>query len=59
MLTTLWRELCLAKIALVNAPKDDQTETSKRAIDGGANSVIIEPVLVNTLETVLQKAGIY
>ena len=58
MLAYFRRELCLAKEAEVFAPTDDQPETSKRAMDGGVDEVIIEPDKVNTLETVC-RVGIY
>lgn len=58
VLAYLRREPRLAKVPVVIATSDDQPETSKRAIMGGANAVLIKPVMVDVLENVLRKVGI-
>jgi CheY-like chemotaxis protein len=58
VLAYLRREPRLAKVPVVIATSDDQPQTSKRALEGGANAVLIKPVMVDMVEKVLQKTGI-
>jgi CheY-like chemotaxis protein len=51
----LKREPRLAKIPVVIVTSDDQPLTYKRAKEGGAESVIIKPVMVDLLEKALIK----
>ncbi len=54
----LRREPRLAKVPVVIVTSDDQPQTSKRAMDGGANAVIIKPAMADILEKTLKKVGI-
>jgi CheY-like chemotaxis protein len=58
ILSYLLREPRLAKVPVVIATSDDQPETFKRAMDGGASAVLIKPVMVDVLEEVLRKIRI-
>jgi CheY-like chemotaxis protein len=58
VLAFLRREPRLAKVPVIIATSDDQPETSKRALDGGANAVLIKPVMVEMLENILLQVGI-
>jgi two-component system CheB/CheR fusion protein len=58
VLAFLRREPRLATVPVVIATSDDQPQTSKRALAGGANAVLIKPVMADTLEKVLQKIGL-
>ncbi len=51
----LKREPRLSKIPVIIVTSDDQPQTYKRAKDGGAESVIIKPVMVDLLEKALKK----
>jgi CheY-like chemotaxis protein len=53
VLAFLRREPRLFKVPVVIATSDDQPQTSKRAMEGGANAVLIKPVMVDVLEKVL------
>ncbi len=54
----LRREPRLAKVPVIIVTSDDQPQTSQRAMDGGANAVIIKPVMTDILEKALKKAGL-
>jgi CheY-like chemotaxis protein len=58
VLAFLRREPRLAKVPVIIATSDDQPQTAKRAIEGGATAVLIKPVMVDMLEEILQKTGI-
>jgi chemosensory pili system protein ChpA (sensor histidine kinase/response regulator) len=58
VLAYLRREPRLVKVPVIIVTSDDQPQTSKRAMDGGANAVIIKPVMSDILEKVLKKVGI-
>ncbi|MBE3038509.1 MAG: response regulator [Chloroflexi bacterium] len=58
VLAYLWREPRLAKVPVIIGTSDDQPQTSKRAMDEGANAVIIKPVMADILEKALKKVGI-
>ena len=58
VLAYLRREPHLAKVPVIIVTSDDQPQTSKRAMDGGANEVIIKPVMTDILEKTLKKVGI-
>jgi CheY-like chemotaxis protein len=42
---------------LIVVTSDDQPQTTKRALEGGANAVIIKPAMPDILEKVLMKVG--
>jgi len=58
VLAYLRREPRLAKVTVIIVTSDDQSQTSKRAMDEGANAVIIKPVMADILEKALKKVGI-
>ena len=58
VLSFLKREPRLENVPVVIVTSDDQPETSKRALHGGANTVICKPVMVEMLEKALKKSGI-
>jgi PleD family two-component response regulator len=49
VLAYLRRELHLAKVPVIVVTSDDQPQISRRAMDEGANEVIIKPVMVDIL----------
>lgn len=53
----LRREPRLMNIPVIVVTSDDQPETSQRALKGGANAVVIKPVMPDTLEEALKKIG--
>jgi CheY-like chemotaxis protein len=54
----LKREPRLAGVPVIIVTSDDQPETAQRALAGGAEAVIIKPVMIDVLEETLHKAGI-
>jgi CheY-like chemotaxis protein len=58
VLAYLRREPRLAKVPVIVVTSDDEPQTSKRALDEGANVVIIKPAMADILEKVLKKVGI-
>ncbi|MGB8214584.1 MAG: response regulator [Anaerolineales bacterium] len=58
VLAYLRREPRLAGVPVIIVTSDDQPETAQRALAGGANAVILKPVMVGILEGALKKAGI-
>jgi CheY-like chemotaxis protein len=54
----LKREPRLAKIPVIIVTSDDQPLTYKRAKEGGAEAVIIKPVMVDILEKALIKVDL-
>jgi PleD family two-component response regulator len=58
ILSFLRREPRLAKLPVIIVTSDDQPETAQRALAGGANDVILKPVMVGILEGVLKTAKI-
>ncbi len=48
----------LESIPVIIVTSDDQPQTYKRALDGGASEVIIKPVLMDVLEKFLKKSNI-
>jgi DNA-binding NarL/FixJ family response regulator len=48
----------LAGVPVIIVTSDDQPETAQRALAGGAEAVIIKPVMIDVLEETLHKAGI-
>ncbi len=55
VLKYLKREPRLSKVPVIIVTSDDQPQTYKRAKDGGAESVIIKPVMIDLLEKALKK----
>jgi CheY-like chemotaxis protein len=55
ILRFLSREPRLSKIAVIVVTSDDQPETKKHALEGGARAVLIKPVTVEVLESALKK----
>ncbi len=58
VLAYLRREPRLAKVPVIIGTSDDQPQTSKRAMDEGANAVIIKTDMADSLEKALKKVGI-
>ena len=58
ILAFLRREPRLAKVPVIVVTSDDQPETRQRVMQGGASAVVIKPVLFDSLEAALKKAGI-
>jgi chemosensory pili system protein ChpA (sensor histidine kinase/response regulator) len=58
VLAYLRREPRLANIPVIIVTSDDQPETTTRAIAGGANAVVLKPIMVDILENALMKGGI-
>jgi CheY-like chemotaxis protein len=58
VLSFLRREPRLAKVPVIVVTSDDQPETTRRALAGGANSVVIKPVMADILEEALKKASL-
>lgn len=58
ILAYLKREPRLSKAPVIVITSDDQPETKKRALDGGAQTIILKPVSLTQLEMALQKAGV-
>ncbi len=58
ILAYLRREPRLMKIPAIVITSDDQLETKKRALDGGAQALIIKPASLVQLEGALKKAGV-
>jgi PleD family two-component response regulator len=57
VLAYLRREPRLSKVPVIVVTSDDQPQTTKRALEGGANAVIIKPAMPDILEKVLMKVG--
>ena len=51
------REPRLSKIPVIIVTSDDQPQTYKRALDGGAEAIIIKPATVDIIEQTLKKIG--
>jgi PleD family two-component response regulator len=54
----LKREPRLLNVPVVVVTSDDQPETSRRAFNDGASAFVIKPVMVETIEGALKKAGL-
>lgn len=54
----LRREPRLVNVPVIVVTSDDQPETTQRALKGGANAVVIKPVMPDTLEDALKKIGL-
>jgi CheY-like chemotaxis protein len=57
VLAYLRREPRLAGVPVVIVTSDDQPETTRRALEGGAAAVVLKPVMVDILESALKKLG--
>ena len=57
ILAYIRREPRLMKVPAIIITSDDQPETKKRAMDGGAQAMIIKPASINQLESALKKVG--
>jgi len=55
ILSFLSREPRLSKVPVFVVTSDDQPETIKHALDGGARAVLIKPASVDELEAALKK----
>ena len=53
VLSFIQREPLIENIVVIVITSDDQEETTKRALNAGAESVIIKPVTLQALEEVL------
>jgi PleD family two-component response regulator len=58
VLSYLRREPRLSGVPVIVVTSDDQPETAHHAIAGGANAVILKPVMVGILEGALKTTGI-
>jgi CheY-like chemotaxis protein len=58
ILAYLRREPRLVKVPAIIITSDDQPETKRRALDGGAQAMIIKPASLIQLESALKKAGV-
>jgi PleD family two-component response regulator len=58
VLSYLRREPRLSGVPVIVVTSDDQPETTTHAVDGGANVVILKPVMVSILEGALKTTGI-
>ena len=54
----LRREPRLLSVPVIIVTSDDQPETKKRVMQGGAQALIIKPALLNQLEDVLKETGV-
>ena len=58
ILSFLRREPRLAAVPVVVITSDDQLETKKRVMEGGATSLLIKPTTLDALEGALKRANI-
>jgi CheY-like chemotaxis protein len=58
ILSFLQREPRLAPVPVVVITSDDQLETKKRVMEGGATAVLIKPATLDSLEGALKLAKI-
>lgn len=58
ILAYLRREPRLTNVPTIIISSDDQPETKKRALEGGAQEMIIKPASLMQLESALKKAGV-
>lgn len=54
----LKREPRLAHVPVIVITSDDQPETTRRALDGGAHAVLLKPIMAGLLENALRGAGL-
>jgi PleD family two-component response regulator len=54
----LKREPRLMGIPVIIVTSDDQPETARRAMDGGAAAIVIKPVMIELVEEALKKIGL-
>ena len=57
ILLYLRREPRLVKIPVIVITSDDQPETRRKVMTGGATDMIIKPATIDAFETALKKAG--
>ena len=58
ILSFLRREPRLAAVPVVVITSDDQLETKKRAMEGGASALLIKPATLDALEGALKRTNI-
>ena len=58
VLSYLRREPRLSGVPVIVVTSDDQPETAQQAIAGGANAVVLKPVMAGILEAALRATGI-
>ncbi len=58
ILAFLRREPRLLSVPVIVITSDDQPETRRRMLHGGANTVLIKPVNFDVLESTLKKVGL-
>jgi len=58
VLAFLRREPALAQVPVIIVTSDDQPETKVRALNNGAQGLIVKPVMPEVLETALRQLGI-
>jgi CheY-like chemotaxis protein len=54
----LKREPRLARVPVIVITSDDQPETTRRALKGGAGAVLLKPIMAELLENALREAGL-
>jgi len=59
VLSFIKREPRLANVPVVIVTSDDQPETAKRALRGGAAAIVYKPVMPEMLEDALKKTGFW
>ncbi len=59
VLSFLKREPRLEKVPVVIVTSDDQPETAKRALRGGAKAIVYKPVMPEMLEEALKQTGLW
>ncbi len=58
ILAYLRREPRLMRVPVVVITSDDQPDTKRRSLEGGAQAIIIKPASLIQLESALKKAGV-
>ncbi len=54
----LKREPRLARVPVIVITSDDQPETARRALEGGAQALLLKPIMTGLLESALREAGV-
>jgi CheY-like chemotaxis protein len=58
VLAFLRREPALAEVPVIIVTSDDQPETKARALNSGAQGLIVKPVVPEALEAILRQLGL-
>lgn len=54
----LKRDPRTAEVPVIVVTSDDQPETAQRAKDGGADALVLKPVMIDSLEEALRRIGL-